>query len=122
MNILAKIAEFVKLHKRDLFLGICMILIAYIGYGIGRVNTHKTPEESAANIYKAESSKELPPPVKIAPKPKDSRVVASKSSTSKKYHFTWCPGAKKIKEANKLWFPTETDAQKAGYTLAGNCN
>ena len=58
----------------------------------------------------------------IPAQPKDLRVVVSKASTTKKYHFTWCAGAKQIKETNKLWFETELLAQKAGYTLAGNCN
>ena len=52
---------------------------------------------------------------------RDPRVVASKNSTTKKYHFTWCPSAKKIKEENKLWFDNEETAIKAGYALAGNC-
>jgi hypothetical protein len=51
----------------------------------------------------------------------DTRVVVSKSSTSKKYHHPWCAGAKQIKEANRLWFASPAEAQAAGYTLAGNC-
>ncbi|QQR65143.1 hypothetical protein IPH92_00995 [Candidatus Kaiserbacteria bacterium] len=45
--------------------------------------------------------------------------VASKSGT--KYHLPWCPGAKQIKDENKVWFATKTDAEKAGYTPAANC-
>ena len=45
--------------------------------------------------------------------------VASKSGT--KYHFPWCPGAKQIKEENKIWFNAKADAEKAGYTPASNC-
>ncbi len=51
----------------------------------------------------------------------DFRVVASKKSTSGKYHFLWCAGAKQIKEENKLYFNSEGEAISAGYTLAGNC-
>lgn len=51
----------------------------------------------------------------------DPRVVASKASSSKKYHFSWCPGAVKIKAENRVWFPTAAAAQAAGYSLAGTC-
>jgi len=45
--------------------------------------------------------------------------VASKSGT--KYHLPWCPGAQQIKDANKIWFATKEDAEKAGYAPAANC-
>jgi methylphosphotriester-DNA--protein-cysteine methyltransferase len=45
--------------------------------------------------------------------------VASKKG--KKYHLPTCVGAKTISEANKVWFVTKADAEKAGYTPAGNC-
>jgi hypothetical protein len=47
------------------------------------------------------------------------KYVASKKGT--KYHLPWCPGAKQIKEENKLWFDSKEDAEKAGYTKATNC-
>ncbi len=46
-------------------------------------------------------------------------IVASKHGS--KYHFPWCPGARTIKEENKIWFATEKDAEQAGYTKAQNC-
>jgi hypothetical protein len=47
------------------------------------------------------------------------QLVASK--TGAKYHFPWCSGAKRISEANKLWFNSVEEARKAGYTPASNC-
>jgi hypothetical protein len=46
-------------------------------------------------------------------------VVVSKNST--KYHLPWCSGARTIKEENKIWFASESEALAAGYTKAGNC-
>ncbi|HEY4474913.1 MAG TPA: hypothetical protein VJC06_03260 [Candidatus Paceibacterota bacterium] len=125
-TILAKILNLVKLHQKDIFLSFCIVLISTISFNIGRINAlHKTPIKitgGEANIYQATTGTSVSNNKKPIPvKPQDLRVVASKSSTTKKYHFTWCPGAKQIKEANKLWFDNETLAQKAGYTLAGNC-
>jgi len=45
--------------------------------------------------------------------------VASKSG--EKYHLPWCSGAQRIKEENKVWFKTKTEAEAAGYTPAANC-
>ncbi len=45
--------------------------------------------------------------------------VASKSGS--KYHLPTCLGAQKIAEANKIWFQSREEAEKAGYTPAGNC-
>ena len=57
---------------------------------------------------------------KVETKVLDTRVVASKNSD--KYHYTWCAGAKKIKEENKVWFSSAEEAESKGYTLAGNCS
>src|SRR3989344_5880718 len=124
-SILAKILSIVKLHQKDIFLGFCIVLISIIGFNLGQINAlQKTPIKitGEANVYQATAGNSIlinkkPIPAQL----KDPRVVASKASTTKKYHFTYCPGAKQIKESNKLWFETDVAAQKVGYTLAGNC-
>ena len=125
-NILAKIIQTVKNRQKDIFLGLCLILISTISFNLGRINAlNKTPIKitGQANVYQATIGNQAVNNPKNTPtQPKDPRVVVSKASTTKKYHFTWCPGAKQIKESNKLWFENDIDAQKAGYTLAGNCN
>jgi hypothetical protein len=45
--------------------------------------------------------------------------VASKAGT--KFHALTCPGAKTIKETNKIYFASVSDAEAAGYTRAANC-
>lgn len=132
-NILSKILNLVKQYQYDLFLAACIILVAFIGFNIGRINALKqTPIkiEQGANIYKAISNEgaerrlttnnSIPTSI-TSPNPQilDPRVVASKNST--KYHHVWCPGAKQIKDANKIWFNNEQEAIKAGYSLTGNC-
>jgi hypothetical protein len=46
--------------------------------------------------------------------------VASKAGT--KYHHITCPGAKQIKEENKIYFASVQEAMAAGYSKAANCN
>jgi hypothetical protein len=134
---LAKTAQFVKSLVKgvkpylfDLFVLACVILIGLISYNLGRSHALKKTSlrvEEGTLVYDArsgenEGSSALTANAAQAAKPRDPRVVVSKSSKGKVYHFTWCPGAKQIKEENKIWFATEAEAQKAGYTLAGNCS
>ena len=45
--------------------------------------------------------------------------VASKNGT--KYYSTGCSGAKRIKDANKVFFETANDAEAQGYSRASGC-
>ncbi len=46
-------------------------------------------------------------------------VVASRGGT--KYYRPWCSGASRITDTNKVWFPTEKEAQAQGYSAAAGC-
>ncbi len=117
---IAKITNLVKRHQRDIFLAVCLILVAGIGYNLGRLSG---PQKQSGEADTEAASMVAAVPVKNTPAPRtDTRVVASKNSKSKLYHYTWCPGAQKIKEQNKVWFNTASAAETAGYSLAGNCN
>ena len=45
--------------------------------------------------------------------------VASKNG--KLYYPVNCSGANRIKEENKVWFATTTDAEKSGFAYASSC-
>lgn len=47
------------------------------------------------------------------------KYIASKNGSA--YHYPWCSGAKRIKEANKIWFQTKEEAKAKGYKPAANC-
>lgn len=49
----------------------------------------------------------------------DNQLVGSKSGSY--YYYTWCSGANRIKEQNKVLFSSPKEAQAAGYRLASNC-
>ena len=114
MNILAKIGDWVKVHQKDVFLVFCMISISVISYNMGKIGAlKKTPvtiiegQEQKADVYSATGVKNTAAKSSAAPI-LDKRVVVSKNSD--KYHFTWCSGAKRIKEENKIWFATREAA------------
>ncbi len=43
------------------------------------------------------------------------------SKNGKVYHLPSCPGAKRIKDVNKVWFKDKQDAKAYGYKPAPNC-
>ncbi|HEY0907968.1 MAG TPA: Ada metal-binding domain-containing protein [Candidatus Paceibacterota bacterium] len=76
----------------------------------------EAPVPAAATQIEPETTTK--PTADSSPKPLKT-YVASKSGT--KYHLPSCSSAKSISEANKVWFATKEEAEKAGYSPAGNC-
>ena len=54
-----------------------------------------------------------------APAATTGKYVGSKNGT--KYHIPYCPGAKQMKEENKVWFASKEEAASRGYSPAANC-
>lgn len=48
-----------------------------------------------------------------------SQLFASKNG--KTYTYSWCSGASRILDKNKIYFATEEDAKRTGRTLSKNC-
>lgn len=139
---IAKIVSWVKSRVYEFFLVGVVVLIAVISYNLGRIKVSAKPALKVgqdATIFNAVSGSaggsnpagssgagESSGPKPILKTPalvpvRDLRVVVSKTSDSKKYHYSWCSGAKQIKPENQIWFATAQAAEAAGYTLAGNC-
>ncbi len=127
-----KYKDKIKPFESDLVVVIVIILVALISFGLGRlskIRENKTPitvENVVSNIFGASEESDVP---KIGESSNptsfngvnvgEKLFVASKSGT--KYHYPWCPGALNIKEENKIWFSSKEEAEKAGYSPAGNC-
>ena len=132
-------------NQRTLVLVVGIILIALISFGLGRLtavpksqkpviietgnlSSAKTTEGQAGMVGQNQTasvgaalsgtaSSAVPVIQKeIQGQPQNGQgiIVASKSGT--KYHWPWCSWAKKIKPENQVWFNSEAEAQKAGYT------
>lgn len=121
------LTEFFQIIKQNIFLIFLIVLIAFLSFQLGRIS--KTAGQPI-KIEKASIREIFQPDANIridannadrGVEKVDFRVVASKKSTSGKYHFLWCPGAKQIKEENKIFFNSEKEAISGGYALAGNC-
>ena len=129
---LPRLIDKIKSYQYHIFLVVCVILICLTSYNLGKINAlGKLPlKVSGGELLKSEGGS-LKADIYSATEPKnqeleaktlDLRVVVSKSSSSKKYHYSWCSSWKRITANNQLWFENEEAAIKAGYTLAGNCS
>lgn len=114
---LSNFKNFVKEHESDITLTIGIVLIALISFGTGRLTAPQTnkepiiiqgPTASIEQSLTEETNKETT---------EQGRFVGSINSN--KYHWPDCPWAKKIAPQNQTWFPSEAEAQSAGYT---RCN
>lgn len=130
MNIhehLSKIKALVRiLDKRDTYVILIIISVGVGSFFLGRVSEMEKNREPiviergdwiplsavASQTSSAVSAPQVPVTIK-------SVYVGSKSGT--KYHLPGCPGAKMINETNKIWFSSKEEAEKAGYSPAGNC-
>jgi len=110
--------------SNEIFVISMIILIGFAGFGLGRLSIlegQKLPI-SVENIKNDKMLADVSSSVKnIIDENQNSGglVVASKNGT--KYHYPWCSGAKRINEANKIYFSSIEEAKKAGYTPASNC-
>ena len=111
----------------DFFTAIVIILVAFAGFGLGRLSAlegKKTPVLIERNLSLLPSSDEAVfnknlTSGKTVQNPSEKSFVAAKSGT--RYYFPWCGGVSRIKEENKIWFASEEEARKAGFTPAANC-
>jgi hypothetical protein len=119
---IAKFIKLVKTHKADIVLVIAIVLISITSFNLGKMSMLKT-SKPPLTVTQPQNMAQISSKSPTSPKPtpvRDQTVVASKNS--KLYHFTYCPGASKIADKNKLTFPNEAAAISAGLTLASNCN
>ena len=124
-----------------LYIAILLILVSVASFGLGRQSMGEGSIAAVSSPVKVQlvaSSTFLVPKntassaptgvgngaaVITAPVPKAASTgsyVASKSGS--KYYKTTCSGAKRIKEANKVYFASVEEAAAAGYSPAANCN
>lgn len=93
-----------------LIMGI-VILTGVISFGLGRLSL---TEEYRPKVTLYERPLEVTEPIAMG-----GYIVASRQGS--KYHFPWCAGAQSMSPANKIWFSSEEEARRYGYTPAGNC-
>lgn len=117
-----------------LFYSVLIVLVGVASFGLGRWSVSQTADmnlqkgnEAITYTQQASVSEARKEGTDVKDIQRDTnsaqdtntQYVGSKNGT--KYHLPTCPGAKQIKEENKVYFASKADAQKAGYTPASNC-
>ena len=128
---LEKVKTWLEANKKDAFTAVFIFLVGMGSFGLGRLSVI-WPEKDPITITGAEMDAEI-----VSDGTADSatasagraikdratsalgKYVASKSGSY--YHFPWCAGALRIKEANKIWFATKAEAEGRGLKPASNC-
>jgi len=120
-------AEIKKFLKRNILLIVSIILISFFSFQLGKLSkisgkesiiikqesaVFKSLDDKKTNYQNSLQKDYIPA--------KEFKVVVSRNSN--KYHYPWCPGAKRIKPENQIWFDSAQKAEKAGYIKAKNCN
>ena len=103
------------LHKRlePLLVPAIVVLVAVSAFGLGRLSV--MPSATSRLVINAPQVAAVGASVEVG----ERKYVASKSGS--KYYLPSCSGVKNIKEENKVWFKSITEAEAAGYTPAANC-
>lgn len=109
--------EKIKESEEDIYMTLIVIIVGIIGFGLGRLS--KIEERKTPIIIKNEAVAEKSLTNEAYRPITSGQYVASKTGSS--FYFPWCSGARRIKEANMVWFKSKEEAISRGYTPAGNC-
>ena len=119
-----KFKEVITPYKNDLFTATAIILIAIIGFGLGRLSAiyeRKTP--ITVEYLKNTDATSVLTPQNVNEKTNSDTsnigIVASKNGS--KYYPANCPAASRIKEENKIQFNSAKEAKDAGYSASAMC-
>ena len=128
-NLLNKIKGYIDLDKDTVLYLLLIIVVSLASFGLGRLSVMSRPNDENNVIIKGDkdyaSSDTFTGGENREP---DSSILASDSSMSyvaskngKLYYRPSCPTVKRIKEENRVWFTTASEAEKAGYKLSTSC-
>ena len=118
-DLFKKVKEWAQDNQKDLFIALIIFFTGLSSFGLGRLSVDIRPAAPVSIIDTAsglDSVAEKP----TAADHSDKRVAASRNGTT--YYYSWCSGLKRIKDENKIWFPTKEAAEKAGLRQAANCS
>ncbi|MDP3779027.1 MAG: hypothetical protein Q8R30_03250 [bacterium] len=117
-----KVKEWCADNKSDLFIAGIIFFTGLSGFGLGRLSVDLEPNKPLTVIEPSDN-----PDISNAPQPAtaggfkapDTRVFASRSGAV--YYYSWCSGALRVKEENKVWFATNKEAEQTGLRRASGC-
>ncbi len=114
------IIDFWQKCKGEWFLGLTLVLVALLAFGLGRYSILK-PKKTPIKIQAMESVDKttITNNKTTTQNNLTGQVVASKQGS--KYYLPTCSGVKRIKPENLISFSGVAEAKAAGYEPAANC-
>jgi hypothetical protein len=133
-NSMEKIKQFIQSEKgKDVLTILIIILVGLGSFELGRLSK-ESPQKGLKIEYSEKTSTEtstteLSNQLKTQDLPQNAQKPVSvssgnyfASSRGKKYYPIGCSAGKTIKQENRIYFASATEAEKAGYTLSSSCN
>ena len=98
----------IKFFRKDFLLLLLIILSVCAAFFLGVLSVTK---DKTFKLRQYDTT--------LIPEKHISFVLASRHG--KTYYYLWCPGAKRIKRANRVYFDSAKDAESKGYRLSQSC-
>jgi len=125
-NLIDKIKSKTSIDKITILFLFIIMGVGISSFALGRLSTRndfsKNLEISASGLSQKDilTNQIIEPADKtITNTIKEKKYVASKNG--KMYYPLGCSGANRIKEENEVWFSSEIEAEKSGYTRSSTC-
>lgn len=125
-NIIDKIKSKTGIDKLTLFYVTIIVGVGVGAFGLGRLSVLDTGNvkgdisvTETGNLLENMASNKGDNSAEKEQGTQEKRYVASKNG--KMYYSVGCSGGNRIKAENQIWFSTQSDAEKSGYTLASSC-
>lgn len=106
-------------NEDKIILGIGFVLVAILSFGAGKISEISRTDTPIVfqNAPECGSNTGNTPASPVSNKPQD-KIIGNKNSLI--YHLPGSASYDKVSAANRVYFDSEADAQKAGYRKAKN--
>jgi len=131
-----KIKYFIQSEKgKDILIVIIVILVGLSSFQLGRLSKTNTSNSSGIRIEYPSNEQNIPLSANLSQINSDNKADTTKinqlktqtngnyfaSKRGKKYYPVGCSAGNTIKQENKIYFETSTQAEEKGYILSGSC-
>ena len=117
---MGKIKQFLESDKgKDILIIGIIILVGLGSFELGRLSKNTSSQAVKIENSNILQNDKISVPITENSHPTNKNFFAS--SRGSKYYPVNCSAGKNIKESNKVYFLTGSDAERAGYTLSSSC-
>ena len=125
-----KIKLFIESERgKDILIILIIIFIGISSFCLGRLSNQNSVNgvkieytEQGANVTNTQNNEQISLNPSISDRIKSSGGSYFASKRGKKYYPANCSAGKSIKQENKIYFQTSSEAEQQGYELSNSCN